>query len=114
MGRNGSGNHKFIEKWAGEWRLVAGERGDLAESVMSFLETQCAKFAEALFAKGRQVDGSADGQQRLIGADIGSGALTADLLLTRFQRQHIPGFFVAAPLYRLSTDPAPEQAHISA
>ncbi len=81
---------------------------------MSFLETQCAKFAEALFAKGRQVDGSADGQQRLIGADIGSGALTADVLLARLQGQHIPGLLLAALFDRLPNEPTWQQAHILA
>ncbi len=65
---------------------------------MRFLQTEFAQFAEALLAQRGQVDGGADSQQRLVGADIGGGAFAANMLLAGLQCQYVASLLLRRPL----------------
>src|SRR2546421_5123443 len=62
--------HKLIEEWAVKGGFVAGKRCNLPEGVVGLLEAEFAKFAETLLAQCRHIDGCANCQQGLVGADI--------------------------------------------
>src|SRR5258708_2531613 len=107
-------DYEFVKEWTVEPGAVARKGCDLAESVMGFVEAEFAEFAEALLAECRQENGCSYGQQRLVSADIGSGAFAANMLLSGLQSQHIAGLFLGTLFDRLPDEPAWQQAHIFA
>ncbi|MNW55435.1 hypothetical protein D3C74_330930 [compost metagenome] len=76
---------------------------------MALADIQLPNLAHALFAHDRQIYGSAQRQQRLVGADVRSGFLTADMLLAGLKRKHEAALAVA--VNSLADNPARHAAH---
>ena len=85
--RPGAAQHKLLAvRRPGDDR-VAGESVTAGGSVVRFPEAQGGRLAQSVLAHLAEVDGHAQGDQRLTGADVGGGALAPDMLLAGLQGQ---------------------------
>ncbi|MNE79781.1 hypothetical protein D3C80_1763000 [compost metagenome] len=76
---------------------------------MTLADIQPANLAHTFFAHHGQVYGSAQRQQRLVGANVRGRFFAADMLLAGLQGQYEAAF--AVTVNRLADDPARHAAH---
>src|SRR5262245_23513542 len=69
--------------------LIAVDLAELRRGIMRFLIAKFGDLAQSLFAKQRKINRRAEGDQSLIGADVGRGTFTLDVLFTRCEREDI-------------------------
>ena len=77
---------EFVEKWAAECAAHAGNFLQLRQSKVRFREILMGHFAQPFFAEQAEMHGGGQRAERLVGADIGSGLFTADMLFASGQR----------------------------
>ena len=84
----GQGGEKFMEEGAGEHHLHAIDLTQLGSQVVSLGVALIAHLSQTDGAHLGQIDRSGQRAQRLIGADVGAGLLTTDMLLAGLHGEH--------------------------
>ena len=67
---------------------------------MRLLIAKFGNLPQSLLAKHRKIDGCAERDQTLIGADVGSGTFTFDVLFARGEREDVRALTMCYQLFR--------------
>src|SRR5262249_49344616 len=84
-----AGDGELIEVGVREERLEAGNGANALLGVVGAAQTLLTQLAEAGLAQRGKLDGTGERQQCLVCADVGGGALAADVLLARLEGKDI-------------------------
>ncbi len=102
--RSGTADREFVEERCVEAERISFYLADLFGSIMGFLIAQLGNLAKPFFTKEGEIDRGRQGQQSLVGANIGSGPLPLDVLFAGSQGKDIRP--LAAVINRLTYQPA--------
>ena len=83
-------DHEFVEELPFGRHAIARYLGNFFREVVGVLVSTLCDFAEPFGSQRRHIDCRRRSHQPLIGADVGSGLFTPDVLFARLQREHEP------------------------